>query len=201
MGAPAGVQDVRGLAPPVSGERPRLHHRQRLQPAAHAAELPEAGRAGRSGFRVEPVRCPPRDHGDRADGQPHGGREAAPRAARVRREDLSGRLRVRLLVAESPAPAPGRRAQDRPLVRQEPAASRSSGDCREHPRAGPDAQDERGRRGHRAGRAGARARAPWVHPRPGLSLLAPAFDAGRRGAPRGQPLACAAEGPAIRRSG
>ena len=35
--------------------------------------------------RVEAVRSPPRNHGDRVDGQPHRGREAAPRAARVRR--------------------------------------------------------------------------------------------------------------------
>ena len=75
--------------------------------------------------RIEAVRPPPRNHGDRADGQPQRGRDAAPRAARLRREDLSRRLRDRLLVAEPPAQAAGRRAQDRSLVREEPAAART----------------------------------------------------------------------------
>ena len=59
---------------------------------------------------------------------------------------------TRLLVAQSPAQASGRRAQDRPLVREEPAAPRPSGDRREHPRAGQDAQHQCGRRRDRGRR-------------------------------------------------
>ena len=57
--------------------RARLHHRQRLEPAADAAELPRASsqQAVRRG-RLEAVRPPPRDHRDRADGQSRRGRRA-----------------------------------------------------------------------------------------------------------------------------
>ena len=47
------------------------------------------------------------------------------------------------------AQASSRRAQDRPLVREEPAAPRPSGHRREHPGAGANAQHERGRRRNR----------------------------------------------------
>ena len=46
VGAAAGVRHVRRLAAAVSRRRPRLHHRQRVQPAADAAELP-AGSSSR----------------------------------------------------------------------------------------------------------------------------------------------------------
>ena len=46
VGAPGGVPHVRRLAAAVPRRRPRLHHRQRLEPAAGAAELP-ARRASR----------------------------------------------------------------------------------------------------------------------------------------------------------
>ena len=39
VGAPAGVPDVRRLAAPVSRGRPRLHHRQRVQPAAACSRI------------------------------------------------------------------------------------------------------------------------------------------------------------------
>jgi predicted signal transduction protein with EAL and GGDEF domain len=63
-------------------------------------------------------------------------RRRAARAARLRRQGLSRRLRHRLLVAEPPAQAAGGRAEDRSLVRQQPAAARPSRHRREHPRAG-----------------------------------------------------------------
>ena len=46
VGASAGVLDVRRLEAAISRRRPRLHHGQRLEPAADAAELPLDGRAG-----------------------------------------------------------------------------------------------------------------------------------------------------------
>ena len=82
--------------------------------------------AGGSGGRAEAGRSPPRDHRDRADGQSRRGRGRAARAARLRRQGLSRRLRDRLFVAEPSAQASGRRAEDRSLVREEPAAARSS---------------------------------------------------------------------------
>ena len=58
------------------GGRPRLHHGQRVEPAADAAELPARRPAGGAAGRTEAGRPPPRDHRDRADGQPRRGRGA-----------------------------------------------------------------------------------------------------------------------------
>ena len=80
VGAPAGVLDVRRLEAAVSRCRPRLHHRQRVEPATHAAELPLDRRAGGPEVRTAAVRPPPRNHRDRVDGQPQRGGEAAARA-------------------------------------------------------------------------------------------------------------------------
>ena len=132
------------------GRRPRLHHRQRVEPAAGAAELPARRRAGGAtrpaskprDLRLEITETALMD----SPGEAAGG---AARAARVRREGLPRRLRHRLFVAEPPAQAAGRRAEDRSLVRQQPAAARPSGDRREHPRAGAHAQHQRGGGRHR----------------------------------------------------
>ena len=53
VGAAAGVLDVRRLEAAISRLRPRLHHRQRVEPAADAAELPLDGRAGGGEGRID----------------------------------------------------------------------------------------------------------------------------------------------------
>ena len=189
VGPPAGVFDVRRMAAAFPGRQPRLHHRQRVQSAAGAAELPRH-RRGRGADRwTETVRSPSRNHGDGLDGQSQHRRGAAPGAARLRREDLPGRLRDRLLVAQSPAQAPGRCAQDRSVVRQEPAAAGSSRDRREYSGAGADDEHERGCRRHRERSAVARARAARLHARAGLSVLEAGVDASDRSVARRQPAA------------
>ena len=124
VGASAGVPDVCGVAAAVPGRRSRLHHRQRVEPAADAAELPQNRRAGRREVGAEAVRPAARNHRNRVDGQPELRRRDASPAARIRREDVSRRLRHRLFVAQPPAQASGRCAQDRSLVREEPRARR-----------------------------------------------------------------------------
>ena len=49
--------------------RPRLHHGERVEPAADAAELPQDRRAGGREVRAEAARPAARNHGDRVDGQ------------------------------------------------------------------------------------------------------------------------------------
>ena len=179
LGAPAGVPHVRRLAAALSRCRPRLHHGQRVEPAARAAELPARRRAGRAQTGLRPADLRVEITETALMDNPGEAADVLARAARLRREGLSRRLRHRLFVAEPPAQAAGRRAQDRSVVRQQPAAPRPSGDRREHPGARADAQHQRRRGRYRERRAGARARAPRLHARAGLSVLASAVDARR----------------------
>ena len=103
---------------------PRLHHRQRVEPAARAAELPARRRAGGAADRPEAGDLRVEITETALMDSPGEAAVRAPRAARLRREDLSRRLRDRLFVAEPPAQAAGGRAQDRSLVREQPAAAR-----------------------------------------------------------------------------
>ena len=66
---PAGVLDVCRMAAAFPGGQPRLHHRQRVEPPAGAAELPRDRRAGAGDRGAETVRSPSRNHGDGLDGQ------------------------------------------------------------------------------------------------------------------------------------
>jgi diguanylate cyclase (GGDEF)-like protein/PAS domain S-box-containing protein len=80
---------------------------QRVEPSAGAAEFPRAGRAHRSGSRHEAVGAAPGNHRNRVDGQPDRCGRIAARTARIRREDLSRRLRHRLFITQPPAQAAG----------------------------------------------------------------------------------------------
>ena len=77
--------------------------------------------------------------------------------------------------------------------------SGSSGDRREHPGAGANAEHRRGRRRDRAGSAGPRAGASWLHARPGLPFLASGVGQGRRGNHRRQPAAWSKASAAVGR--
>jgi diguanylate cyclase (GGDEF)-like protein len=107
---------------------------------------------------------PARDRADRvaADGRHRGHAQLAGRLFAHGRAAGHRRLRHRPLVAELPAPLQGGHAEDRPLVRADPARQlRGHRDCQRRHRAGPQHGHERGRRrggdagsGRLAGRAG-----------------------------------------------
>src|SRR5687768_8101659 len=85
---------------------------------------------------------------------------------------------MRLLIAEPPRQAAGRRAEDRSVVREESPPTRSAGHRREHPGAGTNAQYSRRGGRCRAAATGQRAGAPWLHARSRFPLLASAFGDG-----------------------
>ena len=99
------------------------------------------------------------------------------------------------------AQASSRRAQDRPLVREEPVAARPSSHRREHPGAGPNAQHQRGRRRNRGRRC---RRASWSASGARTPRVTSSRVRCRRGAveepPRGQPAARPEEGSAVAES-
>ena len=102
--------------------------------------LPERRRRGCwSATRCPPTRLVPRGHRGRRDGRPASARcEVLARLLRARRRHLARRLRHRPLVARAAQAPAGRRAEDRPLVRQPhlpttPATPRSSLDRRARP--------------------------------------------------------------------
>ena len=101
-----------GLTPPEP-----LPVRQRLGARDPAAGLRRRGRGGARLGRPGADPPHPRDHRDRADQGDH--RDGGdPRGAAVaRRPGRHRRLRHRLLLAQPPAPVPGRRAEDRQRVR------------------------------------------------------------------------------------
>ena len=107
--------------------RRRCADQRRGEPVARPAPPERPDRDGAS--RVAAQRHAAAMAAPRSDRKPgHAGQRGAGRAAPAQgpgREPGAGRLRHRLLVARLPARDPGRRAQDRPLVRQ-PARDRAT---------------------------------------------------------------------------
>ena len=156
----------------------RGHRRQHFGQRLHAPARVRPARRGRAGGidhqRARSLHA--HSGGDRV--HPDAGlrrhRGPAQPAEAAGRQGGHRRLRHRLLVAGLPAPVPGGRVEDRPLLRvgHEPLARRSGADphahrARPHPRAG-DAG-----RGDRDPRAARRAAGRGVQPRAGVPLLRP----------------------------
>jgi diguanylate cyclase (GGDEF)-like protein/PAS domain S-box-containing protein len=81
VGAEPGLHDLRALAAPLPAGGPGVHHRQRVEPAVDAAELPDDRRAGHLRRGTAALRPAARDHRDGPARQSHGGRRAAAAAA------------------------------------------------------------------------------------------------------------------------
>ncbi|MCZ7680227.1 MAG: diguanylate cyclase [Sandaracinaceae bacterium] len=131
--------------------------------------------------------------GDVAHGRRRRGRRAARRAPPAGRSRLGGRLRDGLLVARLPAAAPGRRAEDRSLLREGPRRRGRGARARPRARAGhhgarPQPRPARARRGRGDRGAARRARRARLRRRAGLPLLAAAPARSARGR---RPLSCA----------
>jgi hypothetical protein len=156
--------------------RPRLPSGTRRQPLDARSARHQAFRPGRSASLVEPSRpldADTRDHRVVAPDRCPAGACHDQRAARSRCAALDRRLRHRLLVAELPSPAARVRAQDRPVIRCQPAARRAGrGDRAVHDRTRPQPRPRRRRRGRREQRGAPAAPDLRMRHRPGLLHLA-----------------------------
>ena len=162
--------------------------RERVRPRDPAARVRRLGGGDAGLGRARADTPDPGDHRDRTD-QGNVDDGLHPRgASRARRASRHRRLRHRILLAEPPAPVPGRRPQDRRRVRagrrRRLPVGRAGRRDRGTRRVARDRDRRRGDRDEGARRADA---LPWLHLRPGL-LLREADrrrgDRGRDGGPR-----------------
>ena len=124
------------------------------------------------------------------------------RVKAARRADRDRRLRHRLLLARPPPPLPGRRVEDRPLLRHRDARKPRGSDADPHPRAARQgALDRDPGRGDRGARRALAAEGRGLRQRSGLPLRPPPRRRGDRSLPRRARPADAGTACRLERSG